>query len=166
MPRPSNNRLPVKIRAAKADDVLAVCQIEQSHRPNRKFPHHYLNELENPLSRFYVSCLPDSGEVIGYILYWVIETSLEIHYIAVAPAYRRKGVGKGLMEYSIRQAEATGVDQIFLEVRESNRRAQQFYEGLDFVQKGRRKEYYRHPMEDALMYEKILNRTKKNQDSP
>lgn len=166
MPRPPKNRLPVKIRAARADDVLAVYQIEQSHRPNRKFPHHYLDELENPFARFYVSCLPDSDEVIGYIIFWVIETTMEIHYIAVTPAYRGRGVGKELMAFSIRQAESTGIDQIFLEVRESNQRAQQFYEGFEFERRGRRKEYYRRPREDALIYERILNRTKKNQDSP
>jgi ribosomal-protein-alanine N-acetyltransferase len=142
----------VSIRAAKADDVLVVDRIEQTHRRSPRFPHHYLDELENPLSRFFVSCLPETGAVIGFIIYWVIDTTMEIHQIAVEPAFQRRGVGKSLMDFSIKQAASEGVKKIFLEVRESNMLARQFYAGCNFVEHGRRKEYYRHPREDALIY--------------
>ena len=47
---------------------------------------------------------------------------------------------------------------IHLEVRESNEAARKLYERQGFGETGRRRNYYDHPAEDALLLQLILNR--------
>jgi len=44
-----------------------------------------------------------------------------------------------------------GVQQVFLEVRESNAPARALYTAQGFKEVGRRKQYYRRPVEDAIV---------------
>src|SRR5256885_9824026 len=57
---------------------------------------------------------------------------------------------RSLMEEMIEACKAAGVKTIFLEVRESNCGARNFYSGMGFTEAGRRGRYYRQPVEDAL----------------
>ena len=79
----------------------------------------------------------------------------EILNLAVTPGWRRRGLGRRLVETAIEAARAAGATRIFLEVRESNGAALALYAALGFLEAGRRRNYYRAPEEDAL----ILSRT-------
>ncbi|MGH9639833.1 MAG: GNAT family N-acetyltransferase [Bryobacteraceae bacterium] len=70
----------------------------------------------------------------------------EILNLAVAPAFRRKGVATALL-----QEELARVGVHFLEVRESNRAALALYGKIGFVRAGRRPDYYRSPVEAAIV---------------
>lgn len=62
---------------------------------------------------------------------------LEITRIAVAPAARRRGLGRALLGGMLdRLAPAGEPFAVFLDVRESNRAAQALYESFGFVQNG------------------------------
>jgi len=71
--------------------------------------------------------------------------------VAVAPAKRRSGLGRGLVAEIISVMAARGVRQVYLEVRESNAAARALYAAQGFREVGRRKQYYRRPVEDAIV---------------
>ena len=52
-----------------------------------------------------------------------------------------------------------GVRSLYLEVRESNSAARALYAALGFQQVGRRRGYYQHPSEDALLLKRDLAST-------
>jgi ribosomal-protein-alanine N-acetyltransferase len=92
----------------------------------------------------------------------------ELETIVVRASHRRMGVGSQLLEILIREAEGRGADCMYLEVRPSNRAAISFYTKHGFSELGRRSDYYREPLEDALRLEVRLDkfRTGKSLDDP
>lgn len=55
-----------------------------------------------------------------------------INYLAVSPDYRRKGIGRKLMEVAEQKLRASGCPKINLQVREKNTEVMKFYESLGF----------------------------------
>ena len=92
-----------------------------------------------------------AGRVIGFLAARVAADEMEILNLAVDPDERGRGVGSALLGTAIEFARRSGSRRAFLEVRESNRRAQRFYERHGFAVFGRRSRYYTHPEEDALL---------------
>ncbi len=76
----------------------------------------------------------------------------EIENIAVAGNARRRGIAGQLLDELMDRARKEGATAIFLEVRESNRAARALYRKWGFREDGRRKNYYREPEEDAMLY--------------
>ena len=97
----------------------------------------------------------EDGELAGAVASREVAGEAEILNLAVGAAWRRRGIGRRLMQMAVEEAISRGVKRVFLEVRESNAGARAFYSGLGFAQEGRRREYYRNPLEDAL----LLSRT-------
>ena len=93
----------------------------------------------------------EAGEVVGASATRTVADEVEVLTLGVAPSWRRRGVGRGLMATAMEEAGHAGARQVFLEVRESNRGARAFYAALGFVESGRRRAYYRDPAEDALV---------------
>ena len=75
----------------------------------------------------------------------------EIESVAVDPAARRGGVGRALCEAVIGWCRGQRAEEVELEVRAGSVGAIALYGGLGFVVVGRRKGYYREPVEDALL---------------
>lgn len=94
--------------------------------------------------------------LVGYVLALVMADEGEIADVAVAPEARRRGVARTLLNQLIEDMIAEGVRALYLEVRESNAAARGLYGSLDFEQVGRRREYYQHPNEDALLLRRDL----------
>ena len=92
----------------------------------------------------------------GFLVARHMPPEWELENIVVAPAVRRIGIGKQLMDALLFQAQETNSDAIFLEVRESNAAARRLYEKLGLRENGRRKAYYSNPTEDAVLYSKTL----------
>ena len=57
---------------------------------------------------------------------------LNVHDLAVLPAYRGQGVGRSLLAEAERCARARGCCKLTLEVHASNERAQRLYRGVGF----------------------------------
>jgi ribosomal-protein-alanine N-acetyltransferase len=74
-----------------------------------------------------------------------------ITVIAVAPRWRRRGVGELLLQGLIDAAAELKVDSLILEVRVSNLAAQRLYERYGFVVTARHQRYYTDDREDALV---------------
>lgn len=88
---------------------------------------------------------------IGYV---GLSTILDEGYmgnLGVVEEYRRKGIGRALMNELINECKAMDSAFVTLEVRASNTPAVKLYESLGFTEAGRRKNYYKEPLEDAIL---------------
>jgi ribosomal-protein-alanine N-acetyltransferase len=94
--------------------------------------------------------------LVGYVVALVMGDEGEIADVAVAPAARRRGVGRRLLQRITAEMMEAGVRALYLEVRESNAAARALYGALGFEQVGRRRGYYQHPSEDALLLRREL----------
>lgn len=135
------------IRAAHRDDIPAMARIiQQSEKSwNKKV----IQDCFKVNYKLYVSVF--NNVVVGFaIVYCVIDT-WELMQIAVDHAQYKKGFGSALMAHLITQARDQLVSTIQLDVRQSNKRAIQFYLKYGFEQVGIRKQYYS-DNENALLY--------------
>jgi ribosomal-protein-alanine N-acetyltransferase len=76
--------------------------------------------------------------------------------VAVAPASRGQGIGRTLLDAVLAAIVRAGTRRVFLEVRVSNTAACRLYAGAGFREVGRRRGYYDHPREDALILARDL----------
>ena len=97
------------------------------------------------------------GEVVGFILFRVVDKEAELLNLAVHPQWRRRRVASRLMEQVLEQVIRLGAERIFLEVRESNGAALRLYRRYGFVESGRRPGYYANPSEDAVLLSRSLH---------
>ena len=111
-----------------------------------------LSELDNPLSFWLVAM--DGYRLAGYVGSQTVLGETDMMNLAVDPEYRRKGVGKALVLALIEALRRRESRCLTLEVRDSNAPARTLYEALGFAEIGRRRNYYRNPKEDALIYKK------------
>lgn len=91
------------------------------------------------------------GEIIAYSNTWFITDEAHLGNFAVAPEYRKKGVGKAMLQYIISETRNQGMSCIHLEVRISNIHAIELYEKYGFNRIGIRKKYYKDNKEDAVL---------------
>jgi ribosomal-protein-alanine N-acetyltransferase len=70
------------------------------------------------------------------------ETHAHLNLFAVDPRYRRRGLGRRMMEWLEASAVVAGIGEIGLEVRASNRGARRFYRALGYVEIGLLQGYY------------------------
>ncbi len=89
--------------------------------------------------------------IVGYGGVWLSVDEGHITTIAVAPAYRGRGIGELLLNGLIDQALELNADVLTLEVRISNIVAQQLYLKYGFRPAGTRPRYYTDNGEDALI---------------
>ena len=83
---------------------------------------------------------------LGFLAWREVGPSeFEILNLAVARSARRRGIGAQLLHAVLRPG------RWFLEVRESNRVAREFYRRAGFAEAGERVRYYRNPDEKAVV---------------
>ncbi len=107
------------------------------------------SEMKSPFTDFFGAFF--EGELAGYIGGRTIAGETEIFNVGVAPKFRRKGLGKALIEKFIEASREKETEVIFLEVRTSNIPAITLYEKAGFVFCGIRKDYYDGPKENAIL---------------
>ena len=93
-----------------------------------------------------------SASLIGYAGGWIVDGKLQILKIALAPAFRRRGIAAKLLSLLAADARDLGAHETSLEVRISNDVAQAFYKKLGMLKIGVRPRYYSDG-EDALIME-------------
>ena len=102
-----------------------------------------------------VAAGPD-GAILGYSVAWTVGDESEIANLAVSEHARGGGVGGLLLDEALRAVTAGGARSAYLEVRESNVAGQHLYASRRFEVVGRRRAYYDHPLEDALVLRRSL----------
>lgn len=97
-----------------------------------------------------VVCLMD-GRVVAYGGMLLAPGEGQILNIATHPSARRQGAARAVIDYLLTEAKAAECTSVVLEVRASNAAAIALYEASGFKVAGRRKNFYRAPVEDAFV---------------
>ena len=140
----------ITTRYMEESDLDSIMDIEsQAFSPpwSRKA---FLLEITNNLLAKYIVAEID-GHIVGYGGVWIIVDEGHITNIAVGQKYRGKGIGSKLLEGLIQICRDRNVTAMTLEVRESNKVAQNLYKKYGFKEYGTRKGYYQDNNEDAII---------------
>lgn len=95
--------------------------------------------------------LTTPGPVLGYAGFWLLVDEAHIYTIAVHPQWRGRGLGELLLLTLMERGMKLGADRATLEVRVSNRIAQELYSKYGFEIVSQRKGYYSDSNEDAYI---------------
>ncbi|MDD5932389.1 MAG: ribosomal protein S18-alanine N-acetyltransferase [Oscillospiraceae bacterium] len=145
-----DTRMHVRIVPMNSDHLDEVVELERICFSTPWSRNMLAEELDNMLSAFLVA-LDDNGRVAGYAGVQVILDEGYITNIAVRPDCRRQGVAGKLLQVFLDFAQANHLSFLTLEVRASNYDAIALYGSRGFRSMGRRKNYYEHPREDAII---------------
>ncbi len=150
----------VQIRRMTAADLIPVMGIAAS-LPDAPHWHEsaYLNAQNHestPRRIALVAAGPRPENILGFTVARFLPPQAELESIAVASGSQQRGLGRMLFDALANQLHATGVIEIVLEVRASNRAAIAFYRSAGFGQTGLRRAYYADPIEDAVLMSVML----------
>lgn len=140
----------VRIVPMNADHLDEVAELERICFSVPWSRNMLAEELDNLLSAFLVA-LDDNDKVVGYAGVQIILDEGYITNVAVRPECRRQGVAAKLLQVFLDFAKANKLAFLTLEVRASNYDAIALYGSRGFRSVGRRKNYYEHPKEDAII---------------
>lgn len=144
----------MKVRPIEPKDIPTVHNIEWecfSDSWSEKTLQSTMNEKGHSL---FVA--EEDGDVIGYGVTRQVLDECEILRIAVKKDSRKKGAGNLLMGFMVNSAVSNGAQLFFLEVREHNIPAIALYRKHGFIESGLRKEYYKDPVESAVLMSKCI----------
>ena len=171
----------ISVRDALAGDLDRIAEIERASFADPWSRGSFASLLRNPQVHFRVAEAPptpaappapvrgvtgdagplprgaDVGRVVGYVVAWLVVDEAEVANVAVAPEVRGRGIGARLLDDALAAARDRGAAVAYLEVRDSNAAARALYASRGFEQVGRRRNYYRKPVEDALVMRRELD---------
>ncbi|MFK8020913.1 MAG: ribosomal protein S18-alanine N-acetyltransferase [Pseudomonadales bacterium] len=98
-------------------------------------------------------CFRNKTQVMAFAIMTLVLDEATLLNIAVHPDFQRRGLAKALLEQSLHLLREDGATMCVLEVRDSNRSAQELYYELGFYEMGHRPNYYpaKKGREDALL---------------
>lgn len=142
------------IRSAIAADVPALVAIERACFSDPWSAAGIEETIQYETNRAFVAEF--RGATVGYIMARVSGEEAEILNLAVLPGYRRRGIARCLLEEALAAVVTAGVREAYLEVRQSNQEALALYRAHGFRPVALRPDYYRNPLEDALVLRALL----------
>jgi len=144
-----------RIEAMKIEYLDQVLVIEKASFKDPWPPTSFVAEIEYPWSWFRVIGPPRKvgglSRVDGFIICWVIARNMHLLNLAVLSERQRKGKGAMLVQDALSEFARRGGGYVSLEVRPSNRAAQELYRSFGFEVVGRLEQYYRRDNEDAIV---------------
>ena len=149
-----DDRLALAFDVMRRDDLPEVLAIESLSFSEPWTEEMFLHELLPDGISHVLVARPDARlgpRIAGFLCAWIVSGELHINNLAVHPIYRRRGVASQLLEEMLRRAKERGAKAGHLEVRASNEAAKRLYQQYGFKTVGRRRNYYDHPREDAIL---------------
>ena len=140
----------VELRRIEPHDVDAVEEIERASYPTPWSRAMFVAELRKPGS-LALGAFADGGELVGYAFVSRYVDAWHVMNVAVADAFRRRGIATALLERLFQVTASDPQRGYTLEVRVSNADAIRLYERLGFERRGVRRGYYTDNREDALV---------------
>ena len=138
-----------KLTSNNIDYIEQIFNLEKEIFKSSAFSKSYLNTLiKGDNSFIYVYLIDD--KVCGYLMVLDSIDVYEILAIATVEKYRNKGIAQELLD-------KIKTKNIFLEVRESNQTAINFYKKNNFKEISIRKNYYSEPTENAIIMKLEVN---------
>ncbi len=141
-----------RIRRMFEDDVPQVAGLEKDIFSDPWSEESFAIEVKN-IKLSYPFVIEYEGKLAAYAVVWHYLGEAHIGNFAVAPAYRRKGFGRQLMEHILDKFKTYEI--IYLEVRRSNESAIKLYGEYGFAPLYLRQNYYADG-EDAVVMVKDL----------
>ena len=142
------------VRLACAADLAAILDLERATAEAPHWPEAaYRDYLAAPAGAIQRKALwvAINGSVQGFAAVTVTVHQAELESIAVAESVQRSGFGSDLLGAVCAWARQNGARSLLLEVRSSNRGAQDFYRARGFTSEGIRPRYYDRPADDAVL---------------
>jgi ribosomal-protein-alanine N-acetyltransferase len=125
--------------------ILSAIPAPADSAPRRPFPLSLLPTRPEPARS------PEVASIIGFAGLWLMVDEAHITTIAVHPEYRGRGIGELMLSTLIGISYDISARNVTLEVRVSNRVAQNLYRKYGFREAGVRRRYYSDNNEDALI---------------
>jgi len=153
----ANSSRPLTIERMTEHDLLEVVEIEEISNLSPWGWDAYHLELQcGAGSLMLVARLPAEEKIshksiVGFIVAREMADEIHVNNVAVRPEYRRLGIGERLLREVLYWGRERKVKQAVLEVRAENIAAQKLYQACGFDVIGRRRRYYKAPVEDALL---------------
>ena len=147
----------VELRRMRWWDIPGVILLEHAAFPEDAWSvGMFWSELAEAATRYYLvaehySPADEDPDLIGYAGLLAGVGEAEVLTIAVAPVHEGRGLGAVLLTELMREAARRDCDDVVLEVRVDNDRAQQLYRRFGFESVGVRKGYYQPMNIDALV---------------
>jgi ribosomal-protein-alanine N-acetyltransferase len=139
----------VHIRWMIRRDMAEVLDIE---RGSFEFPWFEEDFIRCLRQRNCIGMVAEHGErVVGFMIYELHKTRLHILNFAVAPQYRRQGIGRQMIDKLLGKLSSQRRVRITLEVRETNLPAQLFFKAASFRAVTVLRSYYEDSPEDAYL---------------
>jgi ribosomal-protein-alanine N-acetyltransferase len=138
-------------RAMTVRDLDTVAALEASAY---SYPWSRGNFTDSLAAGYLAEVLTGAAEgLVGYFVAMPGVDELHLLNITVAPAWQGLGLGHQLLQAVEAHARAAGLASLWLEVRQSNERAQALYRRLGYAEVGLRRGYYPAPgrREDAVV---------------
>jgi [ribosomal protein S18]-alanine N-acetyltransferase len=127
-------------RPMSAADLPAVLALELAVYP---FPWSHGNFVDSLAAGHPAHVLRDgAGQLTGYSVAMLGVQEMHLLNLTIAPACRRLGLARGLLDALVAQCRAERRTQLWLEVRQSNARAREVYARYGFQTTGTRRAYY------------------------
>ena len=128
------------------EDVLSI------ERHSFEFPWFEEDFIRCLRQRNCIGMVAEHGErVVGFMIYELHKTRLHILNFAVAPEFRRRGVGRQMVDKLVSKLSSQRRTRITLEVRETNLPAQLFFKQLSFRATMVLRSFYEDSPEDAYL---------------
>ena len=160
-------RTPITIRPAALKDLPALVALSQASADAAHWSPLQWDDIfhaETPARHAWIAQSPEGpcGFLVAAagVAGAVEPAEWELENMAVAEACRRQGVGRMLLRQLLMAATESSASRILLEVRESNLAARALYTAMGFNLLARRRGYYDHPAEDALILVHMLGDTR------
>ena len=138
-----------KLAINDVDYIEQIFNLEKEIFKNSAFNRTYLDSLIKADNSFIYTYIIDN-KVCGYLMVLDSIDVYEILAIATIEKYRNKGIAQELLD-------KIKIKDIFLEVRESNQVAINFYKKNNFKEISIRKNYYSEPTENAIIMKLEVN---------
>ncbi len=144
------------LRPAVETDLNSISRIERAAFADPWTEESFRRLLDAGPAIFLVVESELDAAIAGYVVAFSVGEDGEVLNVAVAEPFRGRGLAGQMLDAALIELGARGVRTAFLEVRESNEAARALYGSRGFGEIGRRRGYYRRPVEDALVLRRVL----------
>jgi ribosomal-protein-alanine N-acetyltransferase len=158
----ANQKLAVYLRRVIRRDMPEVLAIEVS---SFEFPWVEEDFIRCLRQRNCIGMVAEhDDQMVGFMIYYLNKNRIQVLNFAVAPEFRRRGVGTQMVAKLIGKLSAQRRTRIALEVRETNLAAQLFFRTAGFRAVSVLRDFYEDTPEDA--YEMVFRLAQRNRGRP
>ena len=146
------------ISRAKQTQCTEIAALERENFPDVWSESFLMRKIEDKNVIFLTFCTAENADTpIAYCILQVLGYEAELLRIAVKKSRQGSGIARVLLTELFTQARKINIQNIFLEVRASNKKAIGLYETSGFQKTGLRKNYYKQDPEDAVLMTKEVD---------